>query len=131
MLVATDIVSRGIDVDAISHVINYELPNAPEDYVHRIGRTARAGSDGIAISFCDTSERTSLRSIERFLGRTLTQVGDSAANGQAAAQREAVKRKAVKCKAAKGPVQSLKAGFIESRVLASPVASLRRRREAR
>ena len=82
VLVATDIVSRGIDVDAISHVINYELPNAPEDYVHRIGRTARAGSDGIAISFCDTSERTSLRSIERFLGRTLTQVGDSAANDE-------------------------------------------------
>jgi len=76
VLVATDILARGIDVDSISHVINYELPNDPENYVHRIGRTARAGSDGIAISFCDTSERTSLRNIERFLGRTLTQLAD-------------------------------------------------------
>ncbi|MGA7327928.1 MAG: DEAD/DEAH box helicase [Rhodomicrobium sp.] len=80
VLVATDIVSRGIDVDGISHVINYELPNDPEDYVHRIGRTARAGSDGIAISFCDVSERSSLRSIERFLGRSLTQLAGQPAN---------------------------------------------------
>jgi ATP-dependent RNA helicase RhlE len=72
VLVATDILARGIDVDNVSHVINYELPNVPEDYVHRIGRTARAGSDGVAISFCDVSERSNLRSIERFLGRTLT-----------------------------------------------------------
>jgi ATP-dependent RNA helicase RhlE len=77
VLVATDIVSRGIDVDGISHVINYELPNDPEDYVHRIGRTARAGSDGIAISFCDMSERSTLRNIERFLGRSLTQAPGS------------------------------------------------------
>jgi ATP-dependent RNA helicase RhlE len=82
VLVATDILSRGIDVDNISHVINYELPNDPEDYVHRIGRTARAGSDGIAISFCDMSERDSLRNIERFLGRSLTQLNDSAASGE-------------------------------------------------
>jgi ATP-dependent RNA helicase RhlE len=78
VLVATDILARGIDVDSISHVINYELPNDPENYVHRIGRTARAGSDGIAISFCDLSERASLRNIERFLGRSLTQVNDPA-----------------------------------------------------
>src|SRR4029078_6547777 len=52
-LVATDIAARGIDVDGISHVINYDLPNIPESYVHRIGRTARAGADGIAISFCE------------------------------------------------------------------------------
>ncbi len=77
VLVATDILARGIDVDSISHVINYELPNDPENYVHRIGRTARAGSDGIAISFCDLSERSSLRDIERFLGRSLTQVNDN------------------------------------------------------
>ena len=56
-LVATDIAARGIDVDGISHVINYDLPNIPESYVHRIGRTARAGADGIAISFCDNEER--------------------------------------------------------------------------
>jgi ATP-dependent RNA helicase RhlE len=88
VLVATDILSRGIDVDSISHVINYELPNAPEDYVHRIGRTARAGSDGVAISFCDASERSNLRDIERFLGRTLTHVNghEAYANDPAAAK---------------------------------------------
>ena len=56
MLVATDIAARGIDVDGISHVINFDLPNMPESYVHRIGRTARAGADGIAISFCSHDE---------------------------------------------------------------------------
>jgi len=65
VLVATDIAARGIDVDGISHVINFELPNEPESYVHRIGRTARAGAHGVALSFCDASERTYLRDIER------------------------------------------------------------------
>jgi ATP-dependent RNA helicase RhlE len=91
VLVATDILARGIDVDDISHVINYELPNAPEDYVHRIGRTARAGSNGVAISFCDVSERSSLRDIERFLGRTLTQVNDNQADACEPVRREPVK----------------------------------------
>jgi ATP-dependent RNA helicase RhlE len=67
VLVATDIAARGIDVDHITHVINFELPNEPESYVHRIGRTARAGGEGIAISFCDPSERTYLRDIERVI----------------------------------------------------------------
>ena len=67
VLVATDIAARGIDVDYITHVINYELPNEPESYVHRIGRTARAGTEGIAISFCDASERSYLRDIERII----------------------------------------------------------------
>lgn len=65
LLVATDIAARGIDIDAVSHVINFDLPNIPESYVHRIGRTARAGADGIAISFCDKEERAYLRDIER------------------------------------------------------------------
>jgi len=65
VLVATDIAARGIDVDGISHVINFELPNEPESYVHRIGRTARAGARGVALSFCDAAERTYLRDIER------------------------------------------------------------------
>ena len=65
VLVATDIAARGIDVDGVTHVINFDLPNEPESYVHRIGRTARAGSDGIAISFCDSEERAFLRDIER------------------------------------------------------------------
>ncbi len=65
VLVATDIAARGIDVDGISHVINFEIPNEPESYVHRIGRTARAGARGVALSLCDPSERTYLREIER------------------------------------------------------------------
>jgi ATP-dependent RNA helicase RhlE len=74
VLVATDIAARGVDVDDISHVINFELPNEPESYVHRIGRTARAGSGGIAISFCDPSERTYLRDIERLVRRQIAVV---------------------------------------------------------
>ncbi|MGE4373606.1 MAG: DEAD/DEAH box helicase [Xanthobacter sp.] len=67
ILVATDIAARGIDVTGVSHVVNYDLPNVPESYVHRIGRTARAGREGIAISFCDQEERAYLRSIERLI----------------------------------------------------------------
>ena len=65
VLVATDIAARGIDVDGVTHVINFELPEVPETYVHRIGRTARAGADGIAISLCDNAERHLLRAIEK------------------------------------------------------------------
>jgi len=75
VLVATDIASRGIDVTGISHVINFDLPVEPESYVHRIGRTARAGNSGIAISFCDQTERAALRAIERVNGVTLSPVG--------------------------------------------------------
>ncbi|HEU5019454.1 MAG TPA: DEAD/DEAH box helicase [Pseudolabrys sp.] len=66
-LIATDIAARGIDVDGVSHVINYDLPNVPESYVHRIGRTARAGAEGVAVSFCDHEERPYLRDIERLI----------------------------------------------------------------
>ena len=65
VLVATDIAARGIDVDGVTHVINYELPNEPESYVHRIGRTARAGCEGVAISLCEKDERAYLRDIEK------------------------------------------------------------------
>jgi len=65
VLVATDIAARGIDVEGVTHVINYDLPNVPESYVHRIGRTARAGAAGIALSFCNDEERAYLRDIER------------------------------------------------------------------
>jgi ATP-dependent RNA helicase RhlE len=71
VLVATDIAARGIDVDDISHVINFDLPNVPESYVHRVGRTGRAGATGRAISFCDHDERGSLADIERLLRRRL------------------------------------------------------------
>jgi ATP-dependent RNA helicase RhlE len=79
VLVATDIAARGIDIDGITHVVNFELPNEPESYVHRIGRTARAGADGVAISFCDPAERDYLRAIERLTKRPLTVAGGQAA----------------------------------------------------
>lgn len=72
VLVATDIVARGIDVEGITHVINYELPNEPESYVHRIGRTARAGKSGTAISFCDRDEIGYLRDIEKTIKRDVS-----------------------------------------------------------
>jgi ATP-dependent RNA helicase RhlE len=73
VLVATDIAARGIDVAGVTHVINFELPAEPESYVHRIGRTARAGASGVALSFCDRDERDALRAIER-LTRTSVRV---------------------------------------------------------
>ncbi|MGM0505885.1 MAG: DEAD/DEAH box helicase [Bacteroidota bacterium] len=69
VLVATDIASRGIDVDELKYVINFDLPNEAETYVHRIGRTGRAGADGTALSFCDTSERSYLRDIEKLIAK--------------------------------------------------------------
>jgi len=72
VLVATDIAARGIDVDGVTHVVNFDLPNVPEAYVHRIGRTARAGQTGIAISFCDSSERAHLRGIEKLIRTRLS-----------------------------------------------------------
>jgi ATP-dependent RNA helicase RhlE len=69
VLVATDIAARGIDIDELSHVINYELPNIPESYVHRIGRTGRAGASGIALSFCDYEEKDYLKDINKLIGK--------------------------------------------------------------
>lgn len=71
VLVATDIAARGIDIDQLSHVLNYELPNVPETYVHRIGRTGRAGASGIAFSFCSREERAYLKDIERLIKKTI------------------------------------------------------------
>jgi ATP-dependent RNA helicase RhlE len=76
VLVATDIAARGIDVDGITHVINYDLPNVPESYVHRIGRTARAGRSGVAISFCDGEERAYLRDIEALIKIRIPVIAD-------------------------------------------------------
>ena len=72
VLIATDIASRGIDVDDVSHVFNYDLPDDPESYVHRIGRTARAGASGLAVAFCDQYERDSLAAVERLIRQQLT-----------------------------------------------------------
>jgi ATP-dependent RNA helicase RhlE len=68
ILVATDIASRGLDISELPHVVNYELPNVPETYVHRIGRTGRAGQDGTAVSFCDTEEKNDLKNIQKLIG---------------------------------------------------------------
>ncbi|MGO4403095.1 DEAD/DEAH box helicase [Bosea sp. RAF48] len=76
ILVATDIAARGIDVDGVSHVVNYDLPNVPESYVHRIGRTARAGASGVAIAFCTPEERGDFAAIEKLTGVKPTPVGE-------------------------------------------------------
>jgi ATP-dependent RNA helicase RhlE len=81
-LVATDIAARGIDVDGISHVINFDLPNIPESYVHRIGRTARAGADGVAISLCSHDELPYLRDIEKLIRIAIPASGKSSAQPQ-------------------------------------------------
>jgi ATP-dependent RNA helicase RhlE len=97
VLVATDIAARGIDVANISHVVNYELPNEPESYVHRIGRTARAGAGGIALSFCDTSERPHLLAIERLM-RAPVAVTEHRLSGAAAALRQPARAKTARTK---------------------------------
>jgi ATP-dependent RNA helicase RhlE len=76
VLVATDIAARGIDIDDLSHVINYDLPNIPESYVHRIGRTGRAGASGIALSFCDYDEKIFLADIHKLIGKKIPVVKD-------------------------------------------------------
>jgi ATP-dependent RNA helicase RhlE len=100
VLVATDIAARGLDIAEISHVINYDLPNVPETYVHRIGRTARAGASGIAVSFCDHDERPHLKAIERLIRKPITvQRADAAAsNGtMLSARREHADAKPTAC----------------------------------
>lgn len=86
VLVATDIAARGIDVDGVTHVINYHLPVEPETYVHRIGRTARAGADGDAVSFCSAEERDFLRAIERLIGKPVPVDVQHAYHSEAARQ---------------------------------------------
>ena len=75
VLIATDIAARGIDVDHLTHVINYELPNVPETYVHRIGRTGRAGREGVAFSFCDAEEVPLLKDIQKLIGKEVPIAG--------------------------------------------------------
>ncbi|MEJ7680720.1 MAG: helicase-related protein [Segetibacter sp.] len=76
VLVATDIASRGIDINDLSHVINFELPNVSETYVHRIGRTGRAGASGIALSFCDAEERAYLKDINKLIAQSVPVIED-------------------------------------------------------
>jgi superfamily II DNA/RNA helicase len=92
ILVATDIAARGIDVEGISHVFNFDLPNIPESYVHRIGRTARAGADGVAISLCSHDELPYLRDIERLIRMTIPATGQAAASRTQQPAQHAVRR---------------------------------------
>lgn len=84
LLVATDIAARGIDIVGVSHVINFDLPNAPETYVHRIGRTGRAGASGIAVSFCSPEEQAELRAIERLTGQRFSGPADDQGTSRSA-----------------------------------------------
>ena len=88
VLVATDIAARGIDIDELGHVINFDLPNIPETYVHRIGRTGRAGANGIAFSFCDGEEREFLRDIQKLIGKKIPVVAEHPFAGQTFEQPE-------------------------------------------
>jgi ATP-dependent RNA helicase RhlE len=89
-LVATDIAARGIDIDEVTHVVNFDLPHIPESYVHRIGRTARAGAEGVAISLCGGEERSLLRDIERLTRQSIPSInrcGDAALGTERAERR--------------------------------------------
>ncbi|MFH1377886.1 MAG: DEAD/DEAH box helicase [Planctomycetota bacterium] len=88
-LVATDVAARGIDIDDITHVFNFDMPSEPEVYVHRIGRTARAGAVGIAITFCDREERSMLARIEKLIQKTLTVIEDHPYHSAGTANRHA------------------------------------------
>ncbi len=88
ILVATDVASRGIDIDLLPYVINYELPNVSETYVHRIGRTGRAGNEGIAISFCGRDEKIYLQDIEKLIRKKIKVVEDNPFPWNNAAQKE-------------------------------------------
>ena len=95
VLIATDIAARGIDVDHLSHVINYELPNVPETYVHRIGRTGRAGREGIAYSFCDAEEVPYLKDIQKLIGKEIRVSGGHVFETEEVKEAVAGKKKAI------------------------------------
>ena len=101
VLIATDIAARGLDIDMVSHVINFDLPVDAENYVHRIGRTGRAGADGVALSFCDVSEREVLHAIQRLTKQTLAV--EAAPRGLPAASVAAAKPTAPKAKKVPAP----------------------------
>jgi ATP-dependent RNA helicase RhlE len=98
VLVATDIAARGIDVEELTHVINFELPNVPETYVHRIGRTGRAGASGIALSFCDSEEKPFLRDIHKLIAKNIPVVEDHPFHFTSIASTEIVASSAEKAK---------------------------------
>lgn len=104
VLIATDIAARGIDVDQLSHVINYELPNVPETYVHRIGRTGRAGHEGMAFSFCESEEMPYLKDIQKLIGKTIPVVKDHPFVTDEGTKAQEVKQEELKAKAKENKV---------------------------
>lgn len=96
VLIATDIAARGIDIDHLTHVINFELPEVPETYVHRIGRTGRAGREGVALSFCDAEEVPMLKDIEKLIGKRIPVIGGKAFNADTIKSAVAGKKEAIK-----------------------------------
>ncbi len=111
VLVATDLASRGIDVEDVTHVINYDIPNEPENYVHRIGRTARAGRAGIAIAFCQPEDAGFLAAIERLIGMPLTPVLDQPFHCPAAVPRTRSDRRDRVQEPTPGPRRGVRQGF--------------------
>ena len=101
VLIATDIAARGIDVDHLSHVINYDLPNVPETYVHRIGRTGRAGRSGVSFSFCDTEEIPLLKDIHKLIGKQIPVINGHAFETQTVKEAVVEKKKEIKEEAKK------------------------------
>jgi ATP-dependent RNA helicase RhlE len=103
ILVATDIAARGIDVDQVSHVINFDLPEEAETYVHRIGRTARAGADGVAVSFCQSDERGTLRAIEKLTGNPLNVLASATGGTEIAPEPDREPERGVRSRQARRP----------------------------
>ena len=99
VLIATDIAARGIDVEQLSHVINYELPNIPETYVHRIGRTGRAGHDGIALSFCESEELPYLKDIQKLIGKNIPVIKEHPFVTAVGVKAQEIKTEEIKAKA--------------------------------
>ena len=122
VLIATDIAARGIDVDDVSHVINFELPNVPEDYVHRIGRTARAGAAGVAIALCSDEERPYLRDIEKLTRCALRPIPAPAGFAQSSLVEAAPPQRSASRRPAPRPSQKVVAELRPREVV--PVASL-------
>lgn len=124
VLVATDIAARGIDINDLPLVINFDLPNIPETYVHRIGRTGRAGQEGTAISFCDRSERPYLKDIEKLIGKRIPVAGEIPHEEKEEEKRESAQRKTTNKRSRRKPVS-------ESATAEEVAADVAREKEAK